>query len=199
MFEDKLVIYFSGPYFPSGMFFADWRPCMKYFFLRFYISYQEFNDHFVWLYFSDTRKSLSVMISLFVNSLKNGFCLNFWQGYFVSLFNRFDSFVVVSSILEIVLTKSHVIPPLGVSVLRCVRLLRVFKVTKWVSSTSPGYLVVWVVLTVRYIEFQVLEVTIESCSFPVKLYSIHCVASFTFISLYCNICVARDASFWGKV
>lgn len=40
--------------------------------------------------------------------------------------------MVISSILEIVLTKTEVIPPLGVSVLRCVRLLRVFKVTRYV-------------------------------------------------------------------
>jgi len=53
-----------------------------------------------------------------------------FQGYFVSLFNRFDCFVVISSIMEVVLTKTDVMPPLGVSVLRCVRLLRVFKVTK---------------------------------------------------------------------
>jgi hypothetical protein len=52
------------------------------------------------------------------------------KGYFVSLFNRFDCFVVIGSIGEIVLTHTEVMPPLGVSVLRCVRLLRVFKVTK---------------------------------------------------------------------
>lgn len=52
------------------------------------------------------------------------------QGYFVSLFNRFDCFVVIGSITETVLTRTEVMPPLGVSVLRCVRLLRVFKVTK---------------------------------------------------------------------
>lgn len=52
------------------------------------------------------------------------------QGYFVSLFNRFDCFVVIGSISEMVLTASEVMPPLGISVLRCVRLLRVFKVTK---------------------------------------------------------------------
>lgn len=52
------------------------------------------------------------------------------QGYFVSLFNRFDCFVVIGSISEMILTNTHVMPPLGVSVLRCVRLLRVFKVTK---------------------------------------------------------------------
>lgn len=53
-----------------------------------------------------------------------------FQGYFVSLFNRFDCFVVIGSITETVLTRSNLMPPLGISVLRCVRLLRVFKVTK---------------------------------------------------------------------
>ncbi|XP_044589484.1 muscle calcium channel subunit alpha-1 isoform X1 [Cotesia glomerata] len=59
-----------------------------------------------------------------------------FQGYFVSLFNRFDCFVVVGSISEMVLTRTEVMPPLGVSVLRCVRLLRVFKVTKYWRSLS---------------------------------------------------------------
>nr|CAD7568445.1 unnamed protein product [Timema californicum] len=59
-----------------------------------------------------------------------------FQGYFVSLFNRFDCFVVIGSIGEIILTKTDVFPPLGVSVLRCVRLLRVFKVTKYWRSLS---------------------------------------------------------------
>jgi voltage-dependent calcium channel L type alpha-1D len=49
--------------------------------------------------------------------------------YFIPLFNRFDFFVVISSILEMVLTMSNVMPPLGMSVLRCIRLLRAFKVT----------------------------------------------------------------------
>lgn len=54
-----------------------------------------------------------------------------FQGYFVSLFNRFDCFVVISSIIELVLTNTEIMMPLGVSVLRCVRLLRIFKVTKY--------------------------------------------------------------------
>jgi voltage-dependent calcium channel L type alpha-1D len=53
-----------------------------------------------------------------------------FQGYFVSLFNRFDCFVVIGSIGEILLSHYEIMPPLGISVLRCVRLLRVFKVTK---------------------------------------------------------------------
>ncbi|GFS83443.1 voltage-dependent calcium channel type D subunit alpha-1 [Nephila pilipes] len=57
-----------------------------------------------------------------------------FQGYFVSLFNRFDCFVVISSILEMALLYTDIMPPLGVSVLRCVRLLRIFKVTKYWTS-----------------------------------------------------------------
>ncbi|XP_064631937.1 muscle calcium channel subunit alpha-1-like isoform X8 [Lineus longissimus] len=57
-----------------------------------------------------------------------------FQGYFVSLFNRFDSFVVICSILEAVLMFTEVMPPLGVSVLRCARLLRVFKATRYWGS-----------------------------------------------------------------
>ncbi|CAF2035689.1 unnamed protein product [Rotaria magnacalcarata] len=52
-------------------------------------------------------------------------------GYFVSNFNRFDCFVVIASIIEFVLIYRDLMPPLGISVLRCVRLLRVFKVTRY--------------------------------------------------------------------
>jgi len=57
-----------------------------------------------------------------------------FSGYMVSLFNRFDFFVVVSSILEFVLVSQDIMPPLGMSVLRCIRLLRGFKVTKYWSA-----------------------------------------------------------------
>lgn len=59
-----------------------------------------------------------------------------FQGYFVSLFNRFDCFVMVCSIVELALNTTGTIPQLGISVLRCVRLLRVFKVTKYWRSLS---------------------------------------------------------------
>ncbi|GBO99757.1 Voltage-dependent calcium channel type D subunit alpha-1, partial [Eumeta japonica] len=59
-----------------------------------------------------------------------------FQGYFVSLFNRFDCFVMFCSIVELALTVTNTIPQLGISVLRCVRLLRVFKVTKYWRSLS---------------------------------------------------------------
>lgn len=58
------------------------------------------------------------------------------HGYAVSLFNRFDCFVVVCSIVEAVLTYTRMMPPLGVSVLRCARLLRVFKATRSVLYAS---------------------------------------------------------------
>ncbi|VDP03539.1 unnamed protein product [Soboliphyme baturini] len=54
--------------------------------------------------------------------------------YFVALFNRFDCFVVISSILEFALTFAGLMKPLGVSVLRSARLLRIFKVTKYWNS-----------------------------------------------------------------
>ena len=54
--------------------------------------------------------------------------------YFGAMFNRFDFCVVILSIIEIILTECHVMDPLGVSVLRCARLLRVFKVTRSVTT-----------------------------------------------------------------
>jgi voltage-dependent calcium channel L type alpha-1D len=56
-----------------------------------------------------------------------------FRSYFVSMFNKFDCFVVFGSIAEIFLT-IHFHISLGVSVLRCVRLLRVFKVTRYWTS-----------------------------------------------------------------
>ena len=56
-----------------------------------------------------------------------------FRSYFVSMFNRFDCFVVFGSIAEIGLIMEFNIS-LGVSVLRCVRLLRVFKVTRYWAS-----------------------------------------------------------------
>uniref|UniRef100_A0A8C4QA34 Voltage-dependent L-type calcium channel subunit alpha n=1 Tax=Eptatretus burgeri TaxID=7764 RepID=A0A8C4QA34_EPTBU len=58
------------------------------------------------------------------------------QAYFVSLFNRFDCFVVFGGILETILVELQVMFPLGISVLRCVRLLRIFKVTKYWAALS---------------------------------------------------------------
>ncbi|XP_051949885.1 calcium channel, voltage-dependent, L type, alpha 1S subunit, b [Xyrauchen texanus] len=56
------------------------------------------------------------------------------RAYFMSIFNRFDCFVVTSGILEIGLVISNVMTPLGISVMRCIRLLRLFKVTRYWKS-----------------------------------------------------------------
>uniref|UniRef100_A0A3P8ZYW1 Voltage-dependent L-type calcium channel subunit alpha n=1 Tax=Esox lucius TaxID=8010 RepID=A0A3P8ZYW1_ESOLU len=58
------------------------------------------------------------------------------QAYFVSLFNRFDCFVVCGGMVETVLVELAIMSPLGISVFRCVRLLRIFKVTRHWASLS---------------------------------------------------------------
>nr|XP_014342129.1 PREDICTED: voltage-dependent L-type calcium channel subunit alpha-1D [Latimeria chalumnae] len=58
------------------------------------------------------------------------------QAYFVSLFNRFDCFVVCGGIIETILVEFEIMSPLGISVFRCVRLLRIFKVTRHWASLS---------------------------------------------------------------
>ncbi|OCT94594.1 voltage-dependent L-type calcium channel subunit alpha-1S [Xenopus laevis] len=59
-----------------------------------------------------------------------------FQSYFMSLFNQFDCFVVCTGILEIVLVSSNIMSPLGISVLRCIRLLRLFKITRYWTSLN---------------------------------------------------------------
>ncbi|XP_036765377.2 voltage-dependent L-type calcium channel subunit alpha-1S isoform X1 [Manis pentadactyla] len=77
-----------------------------------------------------------VLLSLFtVEMLMKMYGLGLRQ-YFMSIFNRFDCFVVCSGTLEILLVESGAMTPLGISVLRCVRLLRIFKVTKYWTSLS---------------------------------------------------------------
>ncbi|XP_021514163.1 voltage-dependent L-type calcium channel subunit alpha-1F isoform X3 [Meriones unguiculatus] len=56
--------------------------------------------------------------------------------YVASFFNRFDCFVVCGGILETTLVEMEAMQPLGISVLRCVRLLRIFKVTRHWASLS---------------------------------------------------------------
>uniref|UniRef100_A0A8C4IK82 Voltage-dependent L-type calcium channel subunit alpha n=1 Tax=Dicentrarchus labrax TaxID=13489 RepID=A0A8C4IK82_DICLA len=58
------------------------------------------------------------------------------QIYFMALFNRFDCFVVCGGILETMLVEMEVIPPIGISVLRCIRLLRIFKMTRHWAALS---------------------------------------------------------------
>uniref|UniRef100_A0A4W5KHD5 Ion transport domain-containing protein n=1 Tax=Hucho hucho TaxID=62062 RepID=A0A4W5KHD5_9TELE len=58
------------------------------------------------------------------------------QQYFMSLFNRFDCFVVSTGVLELILVRMDVMTVMGISVLRCIRLLRLLKVTKYWTSLS---------------------------------------------------------------
>ncbi|MBZ3879289.1 Voltage-dependent L-type calcium channel subunit alpha-1S [Sciurus carolinensis] len=77
-----------------------------------------------------------VLLSLFtIEMLMKMYGLGLRQ-YFMSIFNRFDCFVVCSGILEILLVESGAMSPLGISVLRCIRLLRIFKITKYWTSLS---------------------------------------------------------------
>ncbi|XP_008065304.1 voltage-dependent L-type calcium channel subunit alpha-1S isoform X1 [Carlito syrichta] len=77
-----------------------------------------------------------VLLALFtIEMLMKMYGLGLRQ-YFMSLFNRFDCFVVCSGILEILLVESGAMTPLGISVLRCIRLLRLFKITKYWTSLS---------------------------------------------------------------
>ncbi|XP_042114152.1 voltage-dependent L-type calcium channel subunit alpha-1S isoform X2 [Peromyscus maniculatus bairdii] len=77
-----------------------------------------------------------VLLALFtIEMLMKMYGLGLRQ-YFMSVFNRFDCFVVCSGILEILLVESGAMTPLGISVLRCIRLLRLFKITKYWTSLS---------------------------------------------------------------
>ncbi|KAM9828681.1 voltage-dependent L-type calcium channel subunit alpha-1D-like [Syngnathus typhle] len=58
------------------------------------------------------------------------------QIYFMALFNRFDCFVVCGGILETLLVEWDFIPPIGIAVLRCIRLLRIFKMTRHWAALS---------------------------------------------------------------
>jgi len=88
-----------------------------------------------WLEHFQEITNMFFVVLFTVEMLLKMYALGF-QGYFVSLFNRFDFFVVVSSLLEMVLTFHEVMPPLGLSVLRCVRLLRTFKVTRFLLERT---------------------------------------------------------------
>lgn len=81
-----------------------------------------------------------VLLSMFTcEMLLKMYSLGF-QAYFVSQFNRFDCFVVFGGISEMVLVDRGIMSPLGISVFRCVRLMRIFKVTRYAhhsSGTAP--------------------------------------------------------------
>ncbi|KAA3677829.1 voltage-dependent calcium channel L type alpha-1D [Paragonimus westermani] len=75
-----------------------------------------------------------VFVALFTLEMLVKIAASGFADYFSKLFNRFDFFVVIFSILELLLVQFNVLDPMGVSVLRCARLLRIFKVTHYWES-----------------------------------------------------------------
>ncbi|KAK0400398.1 hypothetical protein QR680_003475 [Steinernema hermaphroditum] len=86
-----------------------------------------------WLDRFQTAANLFFVILFSLEMMLKMYSLGFTT-YTTSQFNRFDCFVVISSIIEFVLVYFDVMKPLGVSVLRSARLLRIFKVTKYWTS-----------------------------------------------------------------
>ncbi|VDO45409.1 unnamed protein product [Haemonchus placei] len=86
-----------------------------------------------WLDDFQTMANLFFVILFSLEMLLKMYSLGFTT-YTTSQFNRFDCFVVISSIIEFVLLYLRLMKPLGVSVLRSARLLRIFKVTKYWTS-----------------------------------------------------------------
>jgi hypothetical protein len=97
-------------------------------FLNTLVLASEFHGQPAWMDDFQLYANILFVILFTIEMLLKMYSLGF-RTYFVSMFNRFDCFVVFGSIAEIFLT-IHFHISLGVSVLRCVRLLRVFKVTK---------------------------------------------------------------------
>ncbi|VDL75988.1 unnamed protein product [Nippostrongylus brasiliensis] len=86
-----------------------------------------------WLDDFQTMANLFFVVLFSMEMLLKMYSLGFTT-YTTSQFNRFDCFVVISSIIEFVLLYLRLMKPLGVSVLRSARLLRIFKVTKYWTS-----------------------------------------------------------------
>ncbi|KAK1327945.1 hypothetical protein QTO34_012367 [Cnephaeus nilssonii] len=77
-----------------------------------------------------------VLLCLFAVEMLMKMCGLGLRQYFLSVFNRFDCFVVSCGLLEVLLVEAGAMSPLGISVLRCIRLLRLFKITKYWTSLS---------------------------------------------------------------
>ncbi|OON18010.1 transporter, cation channel family protein, partial [Opisthorchis viverrini] len=81
-----------------------------------------------------------VFVALFTMEMLIKIAASGLTDYFSKLFNRFDFFVVIFSIMELLLVNFRVLDPMGVSVLRCARLLRIFKLTQYVCSSGSTLL-----------------------------------------------------------
>lgn len=93
--------------------------------VAFWLNFTYYSFVFLW----DTANK--VLLALFTAEMLLKMYSLGLQAYFVSLFNRFDCFIVCGGILETILVETKIMPPLGISVLRCVRLLRIFKITRY--------------------------------------------------------------------
>lgn len=80
--------------------------------------------------FAPSERANKILLLLFTLEMLMKMYAFGLQIYFMALFNRFDCFVVCGGILETLLVELEVIPPIGISVLRCIRLLRIFKMTR---------------------------------------------------------------------
>ncbi|XP_037540726.1 voltage-dependent L-type calcium channel subunit alpha-1D [Nematolebias whitei] len=88
-----------------------------------------------WLTEMQERANKVLLLLFTLEMLMKMYAFGF-QIYFMALFNRFDCFVVCGGILETLLVELDVIPPIGISVLRCIRLLRIFKMTRHWAALS---------------------------------------------------------------
>ena len=89
--------------------------------------------HYVTLFLD--RANYFFLCLFTVEMLIKVYCLGI-HNYRLSLFNQFDFLVVMSSLLEVAITVPTEMHPVGISVLRCIRLLRIFKVTRYWESLS---------------------------------------------------------------
>ncbi|KAG7256032.1 hypothetical protein CRUP_002613 [Coryphaenoides rupestris] len=84
----------------------------------------------------DPQRANKILLLLFTLEMSMKMYAFGLQIYFMALFNRFDCFVVCGGILETLLVELQLIPPIGISVLRCIRLLRIFKMTRHWAALS---------------------------------------------------------------
>ena len=97
----------------------------------------EHNDQPAWLEDLQSIGEAILLVSFTMEMLLKMYALGM-EKYFHSLFNKFDCLVVCAGIVEMFAVKNQLIEiQLGVSVLRCVRLLRIFKVTtQWETMSN---------------------------------------------------------------
>lgn len=103
---------------------------------------------YLWPSKDDANKLLLTMFAL--EMLMKMYALGL-TSYFMSLFNRFDCFVVSTGIMELILVDMGITSVVGISVLRCIRLLRLLKVTRWDSvGVGPTILLLFFIHAISF-------------------------------------------------